>query len=260
MLTSPQNPKLKLVRALQGRAKARRKEKAFLVEGVRLLEEAVAAKQQIRFILYDSNLGERGQKLLQTLENVEAEEVDSALLNSVSNTENSQGILAVLEDNAQLPLPASPTFLLILDQIRDPGNLGTLLRTAAAAGVDAVILSPGTTDAFAPKVLRAGMGAHFRLPLAKMDWEEIKDYTRNLTVYLAEMAGDVVYTEASLKRACALLLGGEANGASQSARDLAEQTISIPMPGKMESLNAAVAGAVLLFEAVRQREGWSAET
>jgi TrmH family RNA methyltransferase len=104
------------------------------------------------------------------------------------------------------------------------------------------------------------MGAHFRLPLAKMDWEEIKDYTRNLTVYLAEMAGDVVYTEASLKRACALLLGGEANGASQSARDLAEQTISIPMPGKMESLNAAVAGAVLLFEAVRQREGWSAET
>ncbi len=253
MITSPQNPKLKLIRSLQGRAKARRKENAFLVEGVRLLEEAVVAKWKIRFVLYDRNLSERGKDLLQSLENIEVEEVDSVLLKSVSDTENSQGVLAVL-DNTELPIPDSPDFLLILDQIRDPGNLGTLLRTAAAAGVDAVILPPKTTDAFSPKVLRAGMGAHFHIPIISEGWDEIKDRVRDLTVYLAEMEGDVAYTEASLKDACALIIGGEANGASQSARDLAQTSIHIPMSGKMESLNAAVAGAILIFEVIRQRK------
>ena len=253
MITSPQNPKLKLIRSLQGRAKARRKENAFLVEGVRLLEEAVAARWKIRFLLYDRNLSGRGKELLNSLTDIETEEVDSALLKSVSDTENSQGILAVLENNFQLPIPNSLDFLLILDQIRDPGNLGTLLRTAAAAGVDAVILPPETADAFAPKVLRAGMGAHFHIPIILEGWDEIRVRVRGLTVYLAEMEGDVVYTEANLKDACALVIGGEANGASQSARDLAKMSIHIPMPGEMESLNAAVAGAILIFEVVRQR-------
>ena len=253
MITSPQNPKLKLIRSLQGRAKARRKENAFLVEGVRLLEEAVAAKWEIRFVLYDRSLSERGQEMLQYLENVEIEEVDAALLKSVSDTENSQGVLAVL-DNSQLPISNSPDFLLILDQIRDPGNLGTLLRTAAAASVDAVILPPNTTDAFAPKVLRSGMGAHFHIPIISEGWDEIKDRVRDLAVYLAEMEGNVAYTEASLKDACALIVGGEAEGASQSARDLVQTSIHIPMAGEMESLNAAVAGAILIFEVVRQRK------
>ena len=252
MITSPQNPKLKLVRALQGRAKSRRNEGAFVVEGVRLFEEAVKAEWSIRFVLYDRSLSKRGRGLLPSLESTEIEEVDSALLKSISDTETSQGILAVL-DRAQLPIPASPNFLLIPDQIRDPGNLGTLIRTAAAAGVDAVILPPGTTDAFAPKVLRAGMGAHFRLPIAEMDWDEIKVWARGLTVFLAEMQGDVTYTEANLKRACAVIVGGEAEGASKSARALAEAEIYIPMKDETESLNAAVAGAILLFEVARQR-------
>jgi TrmH family RNA methyltransferase len=131
--------------------------------------------------------------------------------------------------------------------------LGTLIRTAAAAGVDAVILPPGTTDSFAPKVLRAGMGAHFRMPIVSMDWDEIKAQVQALTVFLAEMEGDVVYTEASLKQACAVIIGGEAEGASQSARDLADADIYIPMKDKTESLNAALAGAILLFEVVKQR-------
>ncbi|MCF6277723.1 MAG: RNA methyltransferase [Anaerolineales bacterium] len=252
MITSSQNPKLKLVRSLQSRAKARRKANAFLVEGVRLLEEAVAAKWSIRFVLYANDLSSRGQALLNALQDVDVEEIDSTLLNAVSDTENSQGVLAVLE-YAPLPISAPPDFLLILDQIRDPGNLGTLLRTAAAAGVDSVILSPSTADAFSPKVLRAGMGAHFRIPIVTADWDEIEDRLRGLTVYLAEMAGDVVYTEADFRSACALIIGGEAHGASQSARDLAASRVHIPMPGKMESLNAAVAGAILIFEAVRQR-------
>ncbi len=252
MITSPQNPKIKLVRAIQSRTKARRKENAFLVEGVRLFEEAVKAKWNIRFVLYDRSLSERGRDLLNTLENVDIEEVDSALLKSISDTETIQGILAVL-DHAPLPIPDSPNFILILDQVRDPGNLGTLIRTAAAAGVDAVILPPNTTDAFAPKVLRAGMGAHFRMPIISMDWDEIKERVQDLTVLLAEMEGEVVYTEASLDQACALIIGGEADGASQYARDLKDADIYIPMKDKTESLNAAVAGAILLFEVVKQR-------
>lgn len=252
MITSPQNPKLKLVRSLQGRAKARRKENAFLVEGVRLFEEAVAAKWKIRFVLFDRSLSERGKELLDTLEGIEIEEVDTALLKSISDTETSQGVLAVLE-YVQIPFPDSLDFLLILDQIRDPGNLGTLIRTAAAADVDAVILPPNTADAFAPKVLRAGMGAHFRIPIVSMDWDAIKERVQGLTVLLAEMEGDVIYTEANLKQECALVVGGEAEGASQSARDLADADIYIPMKDETESLNAAVAGAILLFEVVKQR-------
>ncbi len=254
MITSPQNPKLKLIRALQSRAKARHKENAFIVEGVRLFEEALKAKWSIRFVLYDRTLSERGLELLNALDGVDVEEVDSALLKSVSDTETSQGILAVLDD-APLPFPDAPTFLLIPDQIRDPGNLGTLIRTAAAAGVDAVILPPETTDAFAPKVLRAGMGAHFRMPIVAMDWYEIKVRVQGLTVYLAEMQGDVAYTEANLKEGCALIVGGEAEGASESAHDLADANIYIPMKDATESLNAAVAGAILLFEVARQRVG-----
>ncbi|MBT3338304.1 MAG: RNA methyltransferase [Anaerolineae bacterium] len=254
MITSPQNPKLKLVRALQGRARTRRKENAFLVEGVRLLEEAASAQWKIRFVLYDRSLGSRGKAILETLRTLthDVEEVDITLLKSVSDTETSQGILAVLE-LSELPVPGSPDFLLILDQIRDPGNLGTLLRTAAAAGVDAVILPPETTDAFAPKVLRAGMGAHFHLPIMSMGWDEIKTQVTGFGVYLAVMAGDVAYTEADFTSASALVIGGEAQGASQSARELATANIHIPMPGEIESLNAAVAGSILLFEVVRQR-------
>ena len=252
MITSPQNPKIKLVRALQSRAKARRKEGAFIVEGVRLFEEAVKAKWPINFVLYDGTLSERGHELLNALENVDIEEVDSALLKSISDTETSQGILAVL-DHSQLPIPNSPTFILIPDQVRDPGNLGTLIRTAAAAGADAVVLPLGTTDAFAPKVLRAGMGAHFRLPIVSLDWDEIKDRAQGLTVYLAEMQGDVVYTAANLTQGCAVIIGGEAEGASKSARALVDASIYIPMKDETESLNAAVAGAILLFEVARQR-------
>ncbi len=254
MITSPQNPKLKLVRALQSRARTRRKENAFVVEGVRLFEEALKAKSQIRFVLYDRTLSERGQALLTALDGVDVEEVDAALLNSVSDTENSQGILAVLALDLRLP-PAKLNFVLVPDQIRDPGNLGTLIRTAAAAGVDAVFLPPETTDAFAPKVLRAGMGAHFRLPIVALDWDEIRVRVQGLAVYVAEMEGKVIYTDANLKQACAVIIGGEAEGASQSARALADAEIYIPMKDATESLNAAVAGAILLFEVARQRRG-----
>ena len=253
MITSSQNPKLKLVRALLGRSKERREAGAFVVEGVRLVEEAVKANCQFQFVLFSDGLTERGKELVKTLtaNQIEVEETSGDLLQNLSETETPQGILAVLP-LADLPIPDSPNFILIPDQIRDPGNLGTLLRSAAAAGVQAALLPPETTDAFAPKVLRSGMGAHFRLPIYSMTWDEIREHINDMQIYLADMNGGTCW-ETDLRQPLALIIGGEAEGASEEARKIATQRISIPMPGNVESLNAGVAGSVLMYEVLRQR-------
>lgn len=255
VITSSQNSKIKLVRALLGRAKERREAGAFVAEGVRLVEEAEKRAWRFEIVLYDKTLSERGISLVERLESrqVEVEEVSESLMKTLSNTETPPGILAVLKIS-NLPISNSPDFLLIPDQIRDPGNLGTLLRSAAAAGVQAVLLPPETTDAFAPKVVRSGMGAHFRLPVRSMTWEEIGQLSKsaNVQVYLADMGGTPCW-ESDLRQPLALIIGGEAEGASEAARRLANGRISIPMMGKVESLNAGVAGSVLMFEILRQR-------
>jgi len=253
MITSSQNPKIKLVRALLGRAKERRDANAFVIEGVRLLEEAASGDWRIEIALYDGSLSERGKDLVDRLrlKGVEIEEVTQTLMKSLSETETPQGILAIVEIN-QLPIPSSPNFILIPDQIRDPGNLGTLLRSAAAAGVQTVLLPPDTTDAFAPKVVRSGMGAHFRLPIHSVTWEEIQEQTKDLQIFLADMDGKSCW-ETDLRKPLALIVGGESEGASEEARKLVMQKISIPMSGDVESLNAGVAGSILMFEVVRQR-------
>lgn len=255
LITSAQNAKLKLVRALLGRSKERREAGAFVAEGVRLVEEAVNANWPFQFVLYDETLSERGTLNVKRLTSlgVDCEMIASNLMKSLSDTETSQGILAVLP-LTQLPIPNHPNFILVPDQIRDPGNLGTLIRSAAAAGVQAVLIPPETTDAFAPKVVRAGMGAHFRVPIVSMTWEEIGQVGKSegLKVYLADMDG-VSCWETDLRAPLMLIVGSEAEGASESARRLATQKISIPMSGKVESLNAGVAGSVLMFEALRQR-------
>ena len=227
-----------------------------MAEGVRLVEEALAAGWPFRFVLAGESLNERGGALLAKLQSrrMDVEIVTDHLMQSVGETETSQGILAVLE-NSQIPIPQSISFALIPDQIRDPGNLGTLLRTAAAAGVDAVLLPPESADAFAPKVVRAGMGAHFRLPILTLPWEDIRTHTAGLQILLADMEGELPCWQADFRRPLALIVGGEAQGASQPARDLATSQVCIPMPGRSESLNAAVAGAILMFEVVRQRTG-----
>lgn len=255
MITSNQNSKIKLVRALLGRSKERREAGAFVAEGVRLVEEAVKANWTCRFALYDETLSERGRLQVEglKLKGVDVEEVSASVMKSISETEAPQGILAVLEQH-QLPIPDSPNFILIPDQIRDPGNLGTLLRSAAASGVQAVLIPPETTDAFAPKVLRSGMGAHFRLPIYSMSWEEVEKVVKleGLKVYVADMDGQSCW-ETDLRQPVTLIVGNEAEGASESARKLANGKISIPMSDEIESLNAGVAGSVLMFEVFRQR-------
>jgi len=269
MITSNQNSKIKLVRALLSRSKERREAELFVIEGVRLFEEAVNSNWEIKFVLYDETLNERGKKKVESLKNIEVEEVSASVMKSISETESPQGILAVLKFS-QLPIPDSLNFVLIPDQIRDPGNLGTLLRSAVATGVQAILIPPDTTDAFAPKVLRSGMGAHFKLPIQEMSWEEIEKFVgashfndfdasnpssathSDLQVLIADMNGQSCW-ETELSKPTVLIIGSESDGASESARKLANGKISIPMSGDIESLNAGVAGSVLMFETFRQR-------
>jgi TrmH family RNA methyltransferase len=255
MITSSQNAKLKQARALLGRSRERREAGAFVVEGVRLAEEALRAGWPLRFVLYTAEVSSRGMELIEAgrARGIEAEEVSAQLMQSISETETSQGTLAVVE-RTDLTAPPAPDFILILDQLRDPGNLGTLLRSADAAGVQAVLLAPGTADAFAPKVVRAGMGAHFRLPVLVRAWEQIAEIVAaaGLQVLIADMHGAACW-KTDLRVPLALIVGGEAQGAGERARGLATQGIAVPMSGRAESLNAAVAGSILMFEVERQR-------
>lgn len=256
MISSTSNPKIKWLRQLQSQASARREAGVFIAEGVRLLEEALAAGWQIQEALYTLELSERGQALLPILaqRGVDTTPASPHVLKAASDTQTPQGILAVVARRS-LPLPEHPDFLLILDSLRDPGNLGTILRTAAAAGVQAVILTPGSVDPFSPKVVRAGMGAHFHLPVHSLDWEAIREYcsANRLNLYLAEAGGGQAYASLDLCQPLAFIIGGEASGAGEQIKRLPLQPVHIPMPGASESLNAAVAAAVLLFETVRQR-------
>jgi RNA methyltransferase, TrmH family len=257
MIASSHNPKIKLIRALAGRSKERRENGAFLAEGVRLVEEAFTAGWNFHFVLYTDGLNQRGLDLVQELafKGVDVESVAENILQSVTETETPQGIIAVLvlDPPDTLQYSANPDFILIPDQIRDPGNLGTLLRTAAAAGVQSVFIPPETTDPFAPKVVRAGMGAHFRLPILPLDWDQLHARVAGIPVYLSDAVGEKSCWEIDFTRPTVLIIGGEADGASAQAHSLATEMIRIPMPGKMESLNAGVAGSVLMYEVVRQR-------
>ena len=258
MITSAHNPKIQWLRNLQNQSKFRRAEGAFVLEGVRLAEEALQAGWPALLVLHCEGLSERGQAAVAAFEQrgVPVEQATPAAFKAASDTETPQGLLVALKLQP-LPLPGRLEFVLIPDGVRDPGNLGTLLRTAAAAGAQAVLLPPGTADAYAPKVLRAAMGAHFRLAVHTLDWAEIRQIVQApehpQQVYLADAAQGLPYTQADLTQPLALIVGGEAAGASEQALALTSQRLHIPMPGGMESLNAAVAAAILMFEVVRQR-------
>lgn len=259
MISSLQNPKVQLVRRLLTQAKARRQEGAFVVEGVRLVEEALSAHWEVRLVLRLENLSPRGAAAANALvaSGATVEFVTPLVMEAISGTETPQGLLAVLALRP-LPLPPAPDFVLIADGVRDPGNLGTILRTAAAAGVQAVLLPPGATDPYAPKVVRSAMGAHFRLPVCNMGWEEIISYLRppsgrQLRLYLADAAKGLRYDRVDFHQPTALVIGGEAEGAGAWSAILADEHLHIPMPGGMESLNAAIAASILMFEVVRQR-------
>lgn len=256
LITSLHNPRVKLVRALQTQSKVRYAERQLVLEGTRLIADALAAGAQPIFALHTETFAQH-ENAAQLLARLEASGapcflVTEAVMAHAAQTQTPQGILAVFP-LPDLPFPTQPTLLLALDGVAEAGNLGTLLRSAAAAGVEGALLMPNCVDPFNPKALRAGMGAHFRLPLRRSAWERIAADFPDLPFYLAEAAAPVPYYAVDWRQPAALIIGGEAHGASQAARRYAAQAVSIPMANAAESLNAAAAAAVILFEARRQR-------
>jgi TrmH family RNA methyltransferase len=257
MITSTHNPKIQWIRKLQSQSRARREERVLITEGVRLCEEALAAGWPAQLVIYTAELGERGLSVLDGLaaQGAVLEQVSEPVMHSASDTQEPQGILAVLAQHSA-PFPQHLDLVFIPDEVRDPGNLGTMLRTAEAAGVSAVFLPPGSVDVYAPKVIRAAMGAHFRLPIYLLNWGEIQSklQSANLRVVVAAAGAGTAYNKTDLHSPLALVIGSEAEGVGEKARLLADEQVHIPMPGKTESLNAAIASAILLFEIVRQRD------
>lgn len=257
IITSLHNDKLKHIRALQSAGKIRRAEKQIVLDGVRLIADALDSGLQPAFALYSEEATTVDKPAAQLLERLQAQGVDCTelspeLMAQISETQTPQGILAVVPIPDLVP-PKSLTLLLILDGIADPGNMGTILRTAAASGVEGVLLAPGCVDAYNAKVLRGGMGAHFRVAIRKLGWSDILEKYGALPMYLADAHAETAYTSVDWKQPAALIIGGEAYGANEQAQHAAAQQIAIPMSNAAELLNAAVAASVILFEARRQR-------
>ncbi len=254
MITSRQNTKIKLIRKLNSGAKFRAEADAFAVEGIRLLEEAQRSAIHPEWVIHTEDLGQRGEQLLEgyRVRNIPCEPVLPEVLEAASDTKNPQGVVAVFP-LLSLPMPTAPSLLVIIDSLGDPGNLGTLMRTSLAACADGMLISPGSVDPFSPKVLRAAMGAHFNLPFRVASWTEIELATQGMATLLADLDSGASLWSSDLTGPVGIILGSEAHGPSEEARSLSNQTIHIPMNSTVESLNAAAAGAVILFEIYRQR-------
>ncbi len=256
MITSIANEKVKYVRSLY-RRRVRYRERHFVIEGVRLVEEAFRAGIVPALVFYsegvDATPGSR--ELLVEMQEWGAPTfaVSERVMKALADTVSPQGVLAVVPF-VELAPPPGPSLSLVVDWLRDPGNLGTILRSANAAGVEQVVLAPQTVDPYNPKVVRGAMGAHFRLPIVALSWPEIAEALAGVEVLLADVRAERTHYEVDWTRPSALIVGGEAYGASREARELASATIAIPMHGGAESLNAAVAASVILFEAARQRQ------
>lgn len=257
------NPHVKYLRRLAGR-RFRDHEGKFLAEGVRFVAEALNSTWPVEMLVYSQRIAEdgRGKELLSSASNrgIALLEVEDPLFCELAGTETPQGILAVVRQrsNSLEELAAGqPALLLLVDGVRDPGNLGTIIRSADAAGAGGVILMKGTADIYNPKTLRSTMGSLFHLPVIQGCAAEV------VMAYLEErgiktVAGEpraarTVY-ECDLRVPCALAVGGEATGAGQAVLDRVSELVRIPMPGRAESLNVAVSASILLFEAVRQRQ------
>ena len=259
MITSAQNQKIQLVRRLTAKRKEREAAGLYIAEGIRLAEEALKYAADCEFLLWSAPLSLRAEALVRgfTEAGTAVEEIDPRLMDSIAGTDSPQGVLAVMRMR-RLPLPESADFVILADGVQDPGNLGTLFRTAAAAKADAVLLMPGCADEFSPKVIRSGMGTHFRLPILKTDWDRAEKWLRSLPgmrILAADSDGGISCWETDLRGPAAIIIGSEGNGPCDRALELADARILIPMPGEIESLNAGIAAGILIFEVVRQRSG-----
>lgn len=252
-----QNPIIKNIIQLQKKKSARKKQNLFVLEGIRSVNEIPVATE-VKYYITTPDLDERAIFGLQ--ENkwiVVTEEIYKAM----SETQSPQGAMAVVEI-PHLELETLKVkekgFYLILENIQDPGNLGTIIRTAHAFGVDAVFLTKGCVDLYSPKVVRSTMGSIFHIPII-IDYE-IEDYmnylkAQGVTLYATHLGEDTkaVY-DIHFEEKLGIVIGNEGNGISEYVKEQADYNMMIPMPGGSESLNASVATSVCMYEVMRQRQ------
>lgn len=256
MITSTANAQVKNLAQLIKKSKVRTEQDVYLVEGIKMFQEAPA--EEIVKVYVSEDLFEKGV-LKERLEKLPYEVLKNEVFAHVSDTKTPQGVLCVMKQKhytlEQLTEGKRP-LLLVLENLQDPGNLGTIMRTAEGAGVTGVILSRGCVDIYNPKTIRSTMGSIYRVPfvyredlLSDMDWL----HDKGIQTFAAHLKGTEYYDEPSYQGPTAFLIGNEGNGLSDELSDKASKYIKIPMEGQLESLNAAVAAAILMYEASRQR-------
>ena len=252
MISSLTNDKVKYVEKLRKKASFRREEACFVVEGIRMIREV---PEELRKQLYVTEAAlEQYPELEGWCDAVET--VTDAVLRKLSDTETPQGMLAVVSMPVCQSESGSAPLYLVLDGLQDPGNVGTLIRTAEAVGIEAVLLSRNSADPFSPKVVRSTMGTIFRVPIRIC--EDLPQAIRELqkdgvVVYGTHLSGEEFYAT-DLTGPVAFLIGNEGNGLTAEVAATADRLLRIPMEGQVESLNAAVSGSVVAYEAYRQRK------
>jgi TrmH family RNA methyltransferase len=257
-LSSLSNPRVAAARRLRRRSQ-RDKAGRFLIEGCRVVETALEARAQIvdLFVSDDASCRERVTSLASSM-GIEVSAVRPPVIKALSETTTPQGVVAVVEQpEAGLErIPDAATLVVVLAGISDPGNAGTLVRSAVAAEADAIVFTAGAVDPYAPKTARAAAGLLFSIPVVRgVELDDLVPWLRDRRLQIIGMSaeGDAPIHEVDLSRPTAIVLGNEAWGLSESEVHLLDRSVSIPMPGPVESLNVAVAGSIALFEVVRQR-------
>jgi len=260
-LTSTAHPKIKALLDIK-RRKDRDKHSPFIIEGPHLIETAINSDSQINDVLFSASFSskESGQKFLRRLSKHTKNifEVSEHVIARIADTETTQGIIAVsacrslsLEDLR----PGAEALIVVIDGVQDPGNLGAIIRTSDAVAADAVVLLPGTCDAFMQKTVRSTAGSIFNIPVIDSDLQSFLKWLRLNKIKLAVTSLDTERTvfEEHLEGPLALVFGNEAHGVCKEIRSAADLLLKIPIYGHAESLNVASAAAVCLYEAVRQR-------
>ncbi|MBG9796377.1 RNA methyltransferase [Brevibacillus laterosporus] len=264
-IQSLQNPLVKRLKELQTK-KGRESAGRFLIEGEHLVEEALLSKMEVVTLLYDEGKGLPAtvNRALEAFPYpVKCLSTTDAVLSKLSETKTPQGIVAEVKMRSNdwatewKCLQKYDFLILILDELQDPGNVGTIMRTAEAAGVDAVLMGRGSVDLYNGKVLRSTMGSFFRMPVFTCDVKAVSEQIkmaggRILVTALGQQSRE--YDEPVYSGKVAIVIGNEARGVSDSVLSQADELIHIPIYGRTESLNAAVATGVMLYEAVRQRK------
>lgn len=255
MIESKNNQQIRNLLKLKKQSKERKKQKVFLVEGIRMFQEV--PKDRVVKAYATKSFFDKHEMLFA---GVSYELVDDKIFKEISDTVTPQGVLAIVRQKQWkldeiLGISSQPC-LLILENIQDPGNLGTMIRTGEGAGVTGVIMSRDTVDIYNPKVIRSTMGSIYRVPFFYA--EDLKEVMKELNEhkihsYAARLDGENVY-QSNLKESCAFMIGNEGNGLSDDLSAMAERYIRIPMCGQVESLNAAIAATVLMYETMRQRQ------